>query len=158
MNLYLWLKWLHVVSSVVLVGTGFGTAYFLFFANRSGDVAALAVVTRLAVRADAWFTAPAVVVQPLTGLWLAHLAGWPLATPWIAIATGLYLFAGACWLPVLWLQVRMAHMAAEAHRDRAPLPNAYRIHTLWWERLGYPAFVAMLVIYYLMIAKLGAGL
>ena len=39
MNTYLIVKWLHILSSVVLVGTGFGTAFYLFFANRSGVVA-----------------------------------------------------------------------------------------------------------------------
>ena len=53
-NWYLSLKWLHILSSVLLLGTGFGTAYYLYFANRSRDVAALAVVTRLVVRADWW--------------------------------------------------------------------------------------------------------
>ena len=37
MNTYLWVKTLHVVSSVVLVGTGFGTADYFYFANRSGS-------------------------------------------------------------------------------------------------------------------------
>jgi len=49
MSVYLGLKWLHILSSVLLVGTGFGSAYYLFFANRSRDVAALSVVTRLVV-------------------------------------------------------------------------------------------------------------
>lgn len=80
MSWYLILKWLHILSSVLLVGTGFGSAYFLFFANRSRNVAALAVVTRLVVRADWWFTTPTAILQPVTGLALAHLAGWPLST------------------------------------------------------------------------------
>jgi uncharacterized membrane protein len=153
MTTYLVLKWLHVLSSVLLVGTGFGSAFYLFFANRSGDVAAQAVVSRLVVRADTWFTAPAAVVQPLTGLWLAQQAGWPLTTPWLATAIGLYLLAGACWLPVLWLQVQMAAMAAQALRDRQPLPPRYARFARRWEALGYPAFIAMLAVYYLMVAK-----
>ena len=83
MNTYLLVKWLHIVSSVLMVGTGLGSAFFLFFTNRSGSVAAQAVVARLVVRADWWFTTPTVVLQPLTGLLLAHWAGWPvLSTPW----------------------------------------------------------------------------
>jgi uncharacterized membrane protein len=150
---FLLLKWIHVLSSVVLVGTGFGTAYYLAFANRERDVAALAVVTRLVVRADWWFTTPAVVVQPLTGVWLAHLAGWPLGTPWLLASIALYLLAGACWLPVLWLQLRMAAMAQRAAAERTALPAAYWRHARRWEALGYPAFGAMLAVFYLMIAK-----
>jgi len=150
---YLFLKWLHILSSVVLVGTGFGSAYFMFFANRSGSIATQAVVARLVVRADGWFTTPTIIIQPATGLAMVHLAGWPLSTPWIATSIGLFLFAGACWLPVVWLQVRMADMAQRAADTGTELPAAYGRYRRIWERLGYPAFVAMLLIFYLMVAK-----
>jgi len=152
-NLYLAIKTLHVVSSVVLVGTGFGSAFYLFFANRSGSLAAQAVVGRLVVRADTWFTTPAVIVQPLSGLWMAHLAGWPLTTSWLLAGIALYVVAGACWLPVLWLQLRMAAMAKASLATGTPLPARYWQFARWWEGLGYPAFVAMLAVFYLMVAK-----
>ena len=151
--MYLLLKYVHILSSVVLVGTGFGTAYYLFFANRGRSVAAQAEVARLVVRADWWFTTPAVIVQPLTGLWMAHLAGWPLATQWIAWSLALYGLTGALWLPVVVLQLRMARMAAQAAQCGQPLPAAYWRCARWWEALGYPAFVAMLVVFWLMVAK-----
>lgn len=155
MTSYLLLKWLHIASAILMLGTGFGTAFYLFFANRSGSVEAQAVVARLVVRADAWFTVPTVLLQPATGLAMAHLAGWPLATPWLAAAIGLYLFAGACWLPVLWLQWRMAALARKAAAAGTPLPPAYWRCARWWEGLGYPAFAAMLVVLWLMVAKPG---
>jgi uncharacterized membrane protein len=153
MSAYLILKWLHVLSSVVLVGTGFGSAFYMFFANRSGNLPAQAVVTRLVVRADWWFTTPTVVLQPLTGLAMVHLAGWPLTTPWILSSLVLFFFAGACWLPVVWLQIRMAQMAREAHANGQPLPERYWKLAAWWEGLGYPAFVAMIGVFFLMVAK-----
>lgn len=155
MNTYLIIKWVHVLSSVVLVGTGFGSAFYMFFVNRSRVLGAQAVVARLVVRADWWFTTPAVLLQPLTGLWMAHLSGLPLGTPWIALALGLYGFAGLCWLPVVWLQLRMAAMAQAAVLAGGELPPRYWRYARWWEWLGYPAFVAMLVIFYLMVAKPG---
>ncbi len=153
MNLYLAIKWLHVVSSVVLVGVGAGSAFYLYCVNRSDEIAAQSVVCRLVVRADAWFTTPAVVLQPATGMLLAHLSGLPLSTPWLAISFGLFLAAVGCWLPVVWLQIRMAAMAGEAHRAGKPLPPRYWRFARRWELLGYPAFVALLVVFYLMVAK-----
>lgn len=147
------LKWLHVVSSVVLVGTGFGSAFHIHFTHRSGDVAAQAVVARLVVRADSWFTTPTVFVQPATGLAMAHLAGLPLATPWLSLSIGLFLLSGLCWLPVVWLQLRMAAMAREAARRGAPLPATCGRFMRCWEALGDPAFVAMLGVFCLMVAK-----
>ncbi|WP_418118548.1 DUF2269 family protein [Variovorax sp. 350MFTsu5.1] len=153
MNTYLALKWLHIVSSVLMVGTGLGSAFYMFFTNRSGSLPAQAVVSRLVVRADWWFTTPTVILQPATGFALAHMAGFPLSTPWLALSLALFVFAGACWLPVVWLQIRMAAIAAQAHRDAVPLPPLYGRYQRWWELLGYPAFVAMVVVFYLMVNK-----
>lgn len=154
MNLYLTVKTLHILSSVLLVGTGFGTAFYLFFANRTGSIPAIAAVSKLVVRADLWFTTPAVVFQPLSGLWLAHAAGWQWTTPWVSLSIALYLLAGVCWLPVVWLQYEMAKMAATSHAagDTA-LPARYWRFAQWWERLGYPAFLAMVGVYFLMVLK-----
>ena len=154
MNLYLTVKTLHILSSVLLVGTGFGTAFYLFFANRTGNIPAISAVSKLVVRADLWFTTPAVVVQPLSGLWLAHAAGWQWNTPWILVSIALYLLAGVCWLPVVWLQYEMAKMAGAAHTaGDAALPARYWRFARWWEGLGYPAFLAMVAVYFLMVFK-----
>ncbi|MCX7257418.1 MAG: DUF2269 domain-containing protein [Polaromonas sp.] len=153
MNTYLVVKWLHIVSSVLMVGTGLGSAFYLFFVNRSGSLPAQVVVSRLVVRADWWFTTPTVLIQPVSGLLLAHLAGWPLTTPWLALSLGLFTLAGACWLPVVWLQIRMAAMAQQALAGQSALPPLYRRYARYWELLGYPAFVAMALVFFLMVNK-----
>lgn len=153
MNTYLIVKTLHILSSVLMVGTGFGTAYYLFFANRSGKVGTIADVARLVVRADWWFTTPAVIFQPLSGLWLAHLAGWPWDTPWLLLSFVLFFLTGACWLPVVWLQLRLAKMAGQAASRGEALPDRYWRYARRWEWLGYPAFIAMLGVYFLMVLK-----
>lgn len=112
-------------------------------------------MSRLVVRADWWFTTPAVIFQSLSGLWLAHAAGWPLDSRWLLWSQGLFALAGACWLPVVWLQIRMARMAAAANLAGSVLPPAYRRYARYWERLGYPAFCAMLAVYWLMVNKPG---
>ena len=67
MSTYLLLKWIHILSSVALVGVGFGSAYYLYFINRTRNIAAIAEVSKLVVRADYWFTTPAILLQPITG-------------------------------------------------------------------------------------------
>lgn len=155
MNTYLLLKTLHIISSVLLVGTGFGSAFYLFFINRSKNVAAIAAVARLVVRADWCFTTPAVIIQPLSGIALAQLAGWPLDTPWILLSLALYIFAGICWLPVVWLQIKMQKLAQSAYAQQQALPTQYWQYARYWEALGYPAFLAMLGVFYLMVNKPG---
>lgn len=154
MNSYLALKYVHILSSVLLVGTGFGTAFYLFFANRTGNVQAIAVVSRLVVRADWCFTTPAVVLQPVSGVALMVLAGWSWDTPWLLVCIALYGLTALCWLPVVWLQLRMAKMALQAHSEGlAELPAQYWRFARLWEALGYPAFIAMLAVYWLMVNK-----
>ncbi|MRX07983.1 DUF2269 family protein [Pseudoduganella sp. FT25W] len=150
---YLAIKWLHILSATAMFGTGFGTAFYMFFTNRTRNVAAIAVVTRLVARADWWFTAPSVVIQPLSGLWMIHLAGFPFSSTWIVWSIALYLLAGACWLPVVWLQLRMRDMAQQAARAAAPLPARYWRYEKIWTALGVPAFVALLMVYWLMVHK-----
>lgn len=153
MNTYLFVKALHIMSSVLMVGTGFGTAYYLFFTNRLGRVSSIADVARLVVRADWWFTTPAVIFQPLSGIWLAYIAGWPLTTPWLLWSIVLFVLTGACWLPVVWLQLRLAKIAREADEQNQALPATYWRYARYWEWLGYPAFIAMLGVYFLMVLK-----
>jgi uncharacterized membrane protein len=154
MNTYLLLKWVHIVSSVLMVGTGLGSAFYMFFTNRSGNLQAQAVVSRLVVRADWWFTTPTVLIQPASGIAMVHMAGFPLASPWLAASIALYVLAGLCWLPVVWLQIRMARLAQEAvARGDTAVPAQYVRYARWWEWLGYPAFVAMAVVFYLMVNK-----
>jgi uncharacterized membrane protein len=158
MNEYAVAKWLHILSSTVLFGTGLGSAYYMLFtslvARRSGgDARAVAVVVRHVVHADWWFTSTTIVFQPLSGLWLVHLAGYPLASTWIVASFGLYLLAGACWLPVVWMQLRMRDLAEAAAATGAPLPALYFRYLTRWTLLGIPAFVALVVVFWLMVAK-----
>ena len=92
-EVYLWLKWAHVVSSTVLFGMGAGIAFFFVRAQRTGDVRVIAAVAREVVIADAIFTASAVVLQPATGLAMVKVAGYPLSRQWLrwSIALSTYL-------------------------------------------------------------------
>ena len=150
---YLIVKWLHILSSTFLFGTGIGSAFYMLFTSLSRDVRAIAVVSRYVVLADWIFTSTTVVLQPLTGFYLAHLAGYPLGSAWIAWSVALYLLAGACWLPVVWIQLRMRNMAQAAARDATPLPEQYWRYLRTWFLLGIPAFLALVVVFYLMVAK-----
>lgn len=150
---YLIVKWLHVLSATVLFGTGLGTAYYMFCASISRNSTATAVVMRHGVRADWLFTGTTVIAQPLTGWALAHTAGLPLSTPWIRWSLILYGVAGACWLPVVWLQIRMRRLAEASAASGQPLPQLYFRYLAVWTALGVPAFVSLLVVFWLMIAK-----
>lgn len=147
------IKTLHILSMVLLFGTGLGSAFYKWMADRSGVVAHIAATNRQVVLADWLFTTPTVIFQPLSGLWMVHLLGLPLATPWVAVSLGLYVLAGACWLPVVWLQIRMRQIATLAHAQSRPLPALYWRMARWWFWLGVPAFTAMVLVVALMVFK-----
>jgi uncharacterized membrane protein len=152
-NTYFWLKTVHIVSATILFGTGLGTAFFKWITDRSENVHAIRVVAERVVWADWIFTTPAVVVQAITGVLLARTLGFPLFHGWVAHAIVLYVFAGACWIPVVWLQIRMRDLARDAAARGVPLAAQYwRLARIWFW-LGVPAFCAVLAIFALMVVK-----
>lgn len=153
MSAYLILKWLHILSSTVLFGTGIGIAFFKWTTDRGGDVRAIRNVSEKTVLADWVFTAPAIIIQPATGFALMHVVGYSPSTPWILWSLLLYLLAGACWLPVVWLQYRMRDIARSADKAGTALSERYRALDLIWFWLGIPAFCALVGVFWLMVAK-----
>jgi uncharacterized membrane protein len=153
MNSYNIFKMLHILSMVLLFGTGLGSAFYKWMADRSGDVHHIVITNRHVVLADWLFTTPTVIFQPLSGLVMITLAGWPLTTPWIVVSFGLYFLAGACWLPVVWLQIKMKKIATIALANQTPLPPEYWRMARIWFWLGVPAFIAMVLVVVLMVAK-----
>jgi len=151
--LYFVLKYLHVLGAAVLLGTGAGIAFFLLMAHFTGRTAAIASVARIVVVADYVFTATAVVVQPVTGVLLAWHMGYPLTEGWIVLSIILYLVTGLFWLPVVWMQMQLRNMAQDADAASVPLPPRYHRFFWTWFAFGFPAFAAVLGIFWLMIAK-----
>ena len=155
MTVYFMVKWIHILSSTLLFGTGLGIAFFMWSAHLRGNAAHIAATARTVVIADACFTAPAVVVQMVSGLWLVHTLGLPWSAFWLKAALLLFFVVGACWLPVVWVQLRVRDLAQAAAAADMPLPAAYHRIMRWWFWLGWPAFMGVIAIFWLMVAKPG---
>ena len=153
MNIYLILKSAHILSAFLLFGTGLGSAFYKYMSYRSGQVPAIAETDRLVVLADWLFTTPTILIQPLTGVAMLWVIGLPITTPWVMLTFALYLLAGLCWLPVVWLQLRMKALSRQAAADNAPLPDSYHRYSRYWFWLGVPAFLAMVIVVGLMVFK-----
>jgi uncharacterized membrane protein len=153
MNSYLVLKVVHVMSATVLFGTGLGIAFFKWITDRTGNTGAIRVVSEKVVLADWLFTLPAILVQAATGVALAKLLGYPLFRGWLAWSLVLFCLAGICWIPVVWLQLRMRDLARMSEREAAPMGTLYRTYARVWFWLGAPAFASVVLVFWLMIAK-----
>ena len=147
------LRWLHVLGAAVLFGTGAGIAFFMVMAHRTRDAALIAHVAGTVVLADTVFTATAVVLQPVTGVLLAWEVGWRLTEGWILLSLALYVVTGLFWLPVVAIQIRLRDLARAAAAASAPLPPAYRRLYRIWFACGFPAFLAVLAIFWLMLTR-----
>lgn len=152
-SLHVVLKLIHILGAMVLFGTGLGIAFFMVMAHRTRDAALVAHTARTVVIADAVFTATAVIVQPVSGAALVWLLGYSWREPWILASLALYLLAGLCWLPVVWIQIKLRNLSADAVRRGVPPSAEYRKLFRIWFALGWPAFLAVIAILVLMIAK-----
>lgn len=153
---FLFWKTAHIFSATILLGSGIAIAFFCWFgyrsAKNSGNIESLRTILRLTVVADAWLTAPAVVFQALSGIVLIKSLGWSMASAWSMAAWGLFVLVGMCWLPVVAIQIVLRRQAERASTV-ASLPPRFHHWFKWWFALGVPAFAALVLLFYLMVAK-----
>ena len=157
MDYALVLRWLHVIGAAVLFGTGAGIAFFMLLAVRTRDAKMIAHVASTVVIADMLFTASAVIVQPITGYLLARIVGWPLNEGWLALSIGLYVLTGLFWLPVVWIQIKLRDLAKANAQSGTALPTEFdRLYRIWFA-CGFPAFLSVLAIIWLMLTRPALG-
>lgn len=156
MTLYTLLKLLHILSAMVFFGTGLGTAYFKFRADRSGDLRVIAWTAREVVQADWRFTVPSGILLPLSGGIIVQVVKFGWSSPWIWWALSGYALAGLCWLPAAWMQIRMRDLAEEALAKQTELSPKFHAYARWWTILGFPSFLAAMVVIWVMITKYAA--
>jgi uncharacterized membrane protein len=153
MDTFALIKTLHILSATILFGTGLGTAFFMFRSHYSTQVESKFDIARAVVLADYWFTAPAVLLQPVTGIALIAMAGYDPFEPWLVATYVLFVLAGLCWLPVVWIQIELRKMLRTSLATRDALPDRYRKLFRIWFWLGWPAFLGLIAVFYLMVHK-----
>ena len=157
MELFDLLRWLHIIGATVLLGTGAGIGFFMLSSHRSGNPQFIAQTAAVVVIADYYFTTSAVILQPITGVLLALQMGWPLTQGWLMGSIILYFLTGVFWLPVIQIQIKMRDLARHAAADNTALPDQYHRLFKRWVILCIPAFVTVLAILWLMVARPSLG-
>lgn len=150
---YLFVKFIHIVSSTILFGTGLGTASVMFYSYLTKDINIIAGVTRYVVIADWAFTATSGVIQLLSGLLLIYLANYSFTNFWIWGSLAGYVIAACCWFPVVYMQIKMRDMAKASQANHAELPRQFHQYFKYWFLLGWPAFISLIAVFYLMTNK-----
>ncbi len=152
MSAYYWIKLLHILSATILLGTGIGTAFFMYKAFKSQNREAIRITTQNVVLADWLFTTPAVVIQLPTGVWLTIQLNIPFESAWFVIVISMFIIIGACWIPVVWIQIRIREIISSGG-EIEETNSLMR----YWICLGIPAFSCVLILYFLMVSKIGVG-
>jgi len=153
MDWYILIKTIHIIGAAVLFGTGLGIAFFMVRSHFTDNIDEKLYAASNTVLADYCFTLPAVILQPLSGAWLIWYSGYDWLDLWLTATYGLYILAGICWIPVVWIQTDLKRMLQAAHAEGAPLPDRYfRLFKIWF-LLGWPAFTALVIVFFLMVAK-----
>ncbi len=152
-NPYLWIKTFHVITATILLGMGFGSAFFKLQVDRTGDLSAIVFASKTVVVLDWIFTAPAIVLQLVTGLMMVWLGGYSLTEAWLQFALGFFILTGFCWLPAVYIQLRCREMAVQASLAGTPLPPEYHRLSCIWFWLGVVGFTAVWIIVGLMVMK-----
>lgn len=155
-NAYTLWKTAHIISAAILFGTGLGIAFFAWFgyqrALRSNSLDAMRTVLQLTVIGDAVFTTPAVIFQVLSGFILLRLDSWSVLSVWSVTVLSLFIIIGLLWLPVVVIQIAMSREASRAGSIKDLSVRFHRRFLLWFS-LGVPAFIAVIVMFLLMVTK-----
>ena len=153
MDWYLTIKTIHIISSAVLFGTGAGIAFFMYRSRFTENMDKKFYAIQNTVLADYLFTLPAVIIQPLSGFWLISQGGYNWTELWLVITYVLYIIVGLCWLPVVWIQIQLKYMLADSIDRRVALPDRFQRLFKIWLNLGFPAFIGLIIVFFLMVFK-----
>ncbi len=153
MDIYSLVKTLHILSATILFGTGIGIAFFMFRSVFTNDTKLKLYAANNTVFADYLPTLPAVIIQPVTGFCLVWQAGYNWIDSWLLISYFLFILAGLCWIPVVWIQIQLRKIITDSVDTGEELPPRYYRLFKTWFLLGWPAFISLLIIFYLMVAK-----
>lgn len=151
--MYFYIKIIHVMSAAILFGTGLGTAFYMFLVNQQKNIALIARATKQVVFVDYVFTGTSGVIQFITGMAMLGLKNISFSSLWVMVSIAGYLIAGACWFPVVYLQIRCRDLALDALKNNTTLSQQYYRYYRIWRILGIPAFLALLVVFYFMVNK-----
>jgi len=150
---YQLLIFIHLLSTLLMLGVGGGSAFYKFMADRSNNIEVIVHTNKIVVFADWIFTTPSAIMQPISGVLLMYQTGYSLKDNWLFFSIILYIFAGILWLIAVYIQLLMKKMAIKAQKENVPLKKEYYRLVNYWIILGFFSFLAVIIIFGLMIMK-----
>ena len=148
MDSYPFLKLIHILSATLMIGTGLGSAFYLFFTYKKLHFESLQNVLKLVIKADLIFTTPSVIIQVVTGIMLSNMLRLTY-TNWFWVALSASLLMIVLWVRAAFVQVTLKKLL---EKEKTISKRFHRGMKIWFY-LGVPSFFLALYLYYLMVYK-----
>lgn len=145
---YQLLKLIHILSATLMIGTGFGSAFYLFLTYKRSQVSTLKEVLNLVLLADTIFTTPSVIIQLITGVLLSNMMGLTY-TNWFWVVISVSFIVLVLWLRAAFIQVKLKKILEQENE----IPEKFHSLMNVWFYLGVPSFLGSIFLYYLMVYK-----
>jgi uncharacterized membrane protein len=146
------LKFVHVLFAAVMFGAWLAAACFMVFARRSGNASVVALVSLFVVRIELFVVAPAMVLQPITGVPLETVIGLSnIDNFWIDSSILVYAIVVLAWLGALRAEFVIRRMARQASLGGTKLGKNYARVFRIWSGLAVLIFAGLVLLYLLMI-------
>lgn len=145
---YQFIKLVHILSATLMIGTGFGSAFYLFFTYKRSNASTVRDVLKLVVLADTIFTTPSVILQLITGVILSEMIGLSF-TKWYWIVLGISFIVFILWIRAVFIQLKLRKII---EKENAITEEFHWLMKMWFY-LGIPSFLGSLFLYYLMVYK-----
>ncbi|HMV41642.1 MAG TPA: DUF2269 domain-containing protein [Leptospiraceae bacterium] len=142
------IKLIHILSATLMIGTGFGSAFYLYFTYKKGNVGTVRDVLKLVILADTIFTTPSVFLQLITGILLTEMIGLTFSK-WFWEVMGISLIVFVLWVRAAFIQLRLRKILEQENEITDKFHREMKI----WFYLGIPSFSASMLIYYMMVFK-----
>lgn len=145
---YFFLKIIHIISATLMIGTGLGSAFYLYFTYKNSSPETIKDVLKLVIKADTIFTTPSVLVQLITGILLSNQMNLTF-TYWFWVVCSVSLVILVLWVRAALIQLKLRKIL---ERDEYISDEFHQKMKIWFY-LGIPSFLGSIYIYYLMVYK-----
>jgi len=141
-------KMIHILSATIMIGTGLGSAFYLFITYKTTNTATVRDVLKNVIFADIIFTTPSVITQLITGLILTEQLNL-YDTQWFYLVIIISFFVLILWLGAVVIQYKLKRII----KNSANFTSQFNKLMTIWVILGVPSFLLAIYLYYLMIFK-----
>jgi len=149
---YQLLKLIHILSATIMIGTGLGSAFYLYFTYKltkdKSEITILKSVLSLVILADKIFTSPSVIIQLITGILLSNKLNITY-TNWFYLVITLSLLILVLWLKAVFIQLKFKKILEANGKITIEFDRLMKI----WFYIGIPSFLGAIYLYYLMVYK-----